>query len=550
MRRPSERFRDRGGPRSPSESEIPAIPLRGTPWRARSEPTPVESFARLDEHDVLEPPPLEVSGTLGLLPLLGVVLVVAAVSAYVGMTFVGRWTAAVPNSAPAETSIAEARSVAITPPRVAAPQVTAPSPAPTSASIEITTAAAAAAATQVPSPAPRADDGEKSGSARTANAASPNRSTIQGVTDTEIRFGLAAPFSGPAKEMGHQLKLGIETAFAAANDSGRIAGRQLKLVTADDGYEPTRTLNAMKELYEKEQVFGFVDNYGSPTALVSVPYALERHAIYFGAFTGANSLRHDPPDRYVFNYRAGYAEEADAVVRYLVKIRRLRPEEIAVLTQQDAYGDAGMDGVAKAIRTLRGGNAAPILRMTYSRNTVNVDDAVALLRKQRTPIKAVVLVATYRPAAKFIEKTRDAYPDMIYATISGVGSTGLADELKLLGSKYADGVIVTQVVPAVDSYASVSLLYKRALAKYFPGEAPDYTSLESYLTANLLIEGLRRAGPQLDTEALVETLEGMRDFDMGLGPRVSFGPAEHQAVHKVWGTQLDPNGQYHPIDLE
>jgi ABC-type branched-subunit amino acid transport system substrate-binding protein len=139
---------------------------------------------------------------------------------------------------------------------------------------------------------------------------------------------------------------------------------------------------------------------------------------------------------------------------------------------------------------------------------------------------------------------------MIYATISGVGSTGLADELKLLGSRYADGVIVTQVVPAVDSYASVSLLYKRALAKYFPGEAPDYTSLESYLTANVLIEALQRAGPQLDTEALVETLEGMRDFDMGLGPRVSFGPAEHQAMHKVWGTQLDQNGQYHAIDLE
>jgi ABC-type branched-subunit amino acid transport system substrate-binding protein len=428
----------------------------------------------------------------------------------------------------------------------AAPPVAPASPDPGSSSIEITTAAAAA---QIPSPVLRADNGEKSSNVRTANAAPLNR-TVQGVTDTEIRFGLAAPFSGPAKEMGHQLKLGIETAFAAANESGRIGGRQLKLVTADDGYEPTRTLNAMKELYEKEQVFGFVDNYGSPTALISVPYALEHHAIYFGAFTGANSLRHDPPDRYVFNYRAGYAEEADAVVRYLVKVRRLRPEEIAVLTQQDAYGDAGMDGVAKAVRALRGGNAAPILRMTYSRNTVNVDDAIALLRRQKTPIKAVVLVATYRPAAKFIEKTRDTYPDMIYATISGVGSTGLADELKLLGSRYADGVIVTQVVPAVDSYASVSLLYKRALAKYFPGEAPDYVSLESYLTANVLIEGLRRAGPQLDTEALVDTLEGMHDLDMGLGPRVTFGPAEHQAVHKVWGTQLDQNGQYHPIDLE
>jgi ABC-type branched-subunit amino acid transport system substrate-binding protein len=361
---------------------------------------------------------------------------------------------------------------------------------------------------------------------------------------------MAAPFAGPAKEMGRQLKLGIETAFAAANDNGGVDGRQLKLVTADDGYEPTRTLNAMKELYEKDQVFGFIDNYGSPTALISIPYALEHRALYFGAFTGANSLRHDPPDRYVFNFRAGYAEEADAIVRYLVKVRRLRPEEIAVLTQQDAYGEAGMDGVTKAMRALRNGNASPILRMTYNRNTVNVDDAVALLRRQKFSIKAVVLVATFRPAAKFIEKTRDIYPEMVYATISGVGSTGLADELKLLGPRFVDGVIVTQVVPAVDSYASVSLVYKRALANYFPGEAPDYVSLESYLTANVLIEGLRRVGPQLDTETLVDRLESLHDFDMGLGPRVNFGPAEHQAVHKVWGTQLDNTGQYHAIDLE
>ncbi|CAL79809.1 putative branched-chain amino acid ABC transporter (substrate-binding protein) [Bradyrhizobium sp. ORS 278] len=373
---------------------------------------------------------------------------------------------------------------------------------------------------------------------------------VQGVTDTEIRFGMAAPFSGPAREMGRQLKLGIELAFAQVNEDGGVHGRQLKLTTADDAYEPTRTLNAMKDLYEQQKVFGFVENYGSPTALISVPYALERHALYFGAFTGAPSLRRDPPDRYVFNYRAGYAEEADAIVRYLVKNRRLRPQDIGVLTQQDAYGDAGWDGVVKAMRGLRGGNAGEIFRMSYNRNTVNVDEAIAQLKRQRPVIKAVVLVATFRAAAKFIEKTRDLYPDMIYATISGVGSTGLAGELMVLGPKYADGVICTQVTPAVDGYASVTLSYKKALAKYFPGEPADYTSLEAYLTANILIEGLRRTGPALDTESLVTNLEAMQNYELGVGSKVSFGPSDHQALHKVWGTQLDKTGQYHAIDLD
>jgi ABC-type branched-subunit amino acid transport system substrate-binding protein len=306
----------------------------------------------------------------------------------------------------------------------------------------------------------------------------------------------------------------------------------------------------MQDLYDRQQVFGFVGNVGTPTAVVALPYALERKTLFFGAFTGAGLLRRDPPDRYVFNYRASYAEETYATVRYLVKMRGLRPDQIAVFAQQDAYGDSGFAGVAKAIRALRGGDERPILRLDYKRNTVDVDDAVARLRAHKKPVKAVVMVSTYRAAAKFIEKTRDLHPAMIYTNVSFVGSTALADELMLLGPRYANGVIVTQVVPPVDSFASAVLKYKTALAKYFPGVAPDYVSLEGYVVGNVLLEGLKRADRQLDTETLVEALETVRDFDMGLGAPISFGPTEHQGTHKVWGTQLNEKGRYQAIDLE
>jgi branched-chain amino acid transport system substrate-binding protein len=372
---------------------------------------------------------------------------------------------------------------------------------------------------------------------------------VRGVTDTEIRFGIAAAFSGSARELGRQMKLGIDAAFGAINAAGGIHGRQLRLVAADDGYEPTRTGDAMKQLFEKDQVFGIVGNVGTPTAAVAIPYALEQRMLFFGAFTGAGLLRRDPPDRYVFNYRASYAEETDVVVRYLVKIRRLKPEQIAVFAQQDSYGDAGFAGVSKAIRALRGGEAGNILRLGYKRNTVDVDEAVAALRLYKGTIKAVVMVPTYRAAARFIEKTRDLFPGMIYTNVSFVGSTALAQELMLLGPRYADGVIVTQVVPPIEGYSSLVLEYKTALGKFFPGEAPDYVSLEGFITASLLAEGVRRAGPQIDTERLVEVLESLRDFDMGVGTPLSFGRAEHQSSHKVWGTQLDQSGRYQPIDL-
>ena len=371
---------------------------------------------------------------------------------------------------------------------------------------------------------------------------------VRGISDNEIRFGMSAPFSGANKELGQNMRLGIEAAFNAANSRGGVNGRQLKLVAADDGYEPTRTADTMKRLYEKDQVFAVVGNVGTPTAAVALPYALDRKMIFFGAFTGAGLLRSDPPDRYVFNYRASYAEETAATVNYLVKVKRLKPSQIAVFAQQDAYGDAGFSGVARAIRAL-GGDENSILRLHYQRNTVDVDDAVDQLRKSRVPIRAVV-VPGYRAAAKFIEKTRDLFPGMIYTSVSFVGSTALANELMLLGKKYASGVIVTQVVPALDGHSSLVLDYKAALAKYFPGEQPDYVSLEGYVAANVLITALRRNGPDLDTEKLVTTLENLRDLDIGLGTPVSFGRSEHQGVHKVWGTQIDENGRYQPIDLQ
>jgi ABC-type branched-subunit amino acid transport system substrate-binding protein len=134
--------------------------------------------------------------------------------------------------------------------------------------------------------------------------------------------------------------------------------------------------------------------------------------------------------------------------------------------------------------------------------------------------------------------------------VSFVGSTALADELMLLGPRYANGVIVTQVVPAVGGYSSAVMEYKNALAKYFPGEAPDYVSLEGYIAAKVLIQAIRQTGPDLNTEKLIDNLEATRNLDLGLGTALNFGRSEHQASHKIWGTAIDENGKYTPLELD
>jgi branched-chain amino acid transport system substrate-binding protein len=374
-------------------------------------------------------------------------------------------------------------------------------------------------------------------------------SNVHGVTDKEIRFGIVVPFTGSAKENGQSYKQGFEVAFSKQNDAGGVNGRLLKLIAADDGFEPTRTLAAVTQLWDKDQVFGFVGCLGTPTADVSVPFALEHRALFYAPFTGGSNVRHDPPDRYVFNYRLSFIEEADAAVRYLLKIRRIRPNQIAAFGENDNLGDQGFAGMAKAYRAA-GLNDSAILRLNYTRNTIDVDDAVNKLRAQKVPIRAVVMTATTRPAAKFIEKTRDLFPGMIYTNMSIAGATALSQELLLLGPRFTENVIVTQSVPAVSGYSSEVLEFKTALQKFFPGTTPDYISLEGFVAANVLIDALKRAGPQIDSEKLVDALESTRNLDLGLGAPVGYSRSDHQALHKVWGTELDQTGKYQAIDLE
>jgi branched-chain amino acid transport system substrate-binding protein len=382
-----------------------------------------------------------------------------------------------------------------------------------------------------------------------ATAPAPAAGAVHGVTDKEIRFGMAIPFSGSGKENAQSYKQGIEVAFSKANDAGGINGRLLKLIAADDGFEPSRTLGVMKTLWDNDQVFGYFGNFGTATAEVAIPFALERRALFFAPYTGSSNARHDPPDRYVFNYRPSFTEEADAAVRYLLKVRKIRPNQIAVFGENDAFGEQGYAGVAKAFRAI-GANDSGILRTTYTRNTIDVDDAVNRLRASKIPIRAVVMTANTRPAAKFIEKTHDLFPGMIYTNMSVSGGTALADELKLLGPRFLENVVMTQVVPAVSGYSSEVLDFKTALAKFSPGSTPDYVALEGFVAANILIDALKRCGPQVESERLVDALESTKNLDLGLGATLSFGRSDHQALHKLWGTQLDENGKFQSIDLE
>jgi ABC-type branched-subunit amino acid transport system substrate-binding protein len=374
--------------------------------------------------------------------------------------------------------------------------------------------------------------------------------TAPGVTATEITLGMSAPFSGPAKELGRGMQIGIETYLKHVNEyGGGIHGRKLKLLALDDGYDPARCVVTMKEMINQRPVFAFVGNVGTPTAEVALPLALEHKRVFFGAFTGGGVLRHDPPDRYVFNYRASYAEETAAIVQHLLTVRGIKPDEIAVFAQQDGYGDAGFSGVAKALRKA-GFDAKRTERVGYARNSMDLDAAVTDLLAHKDQIRAVVMVPTYRPAAAFIKRVRDQGLNPIFTSVSFVDSDALAESLREMGPKYVGDVIVTQVVPYFGSGATAVLEYRERLARYFPAEQPGFVSLEGYIVARVLCAGLEKAGADLTADKLADALETIQGLDLGIGTKISFGPSEHQASHKVWAVTLDDQGQFRNLELD
>jgi branched-chain amino acid transport system substrate-binding protein len=364
-----------------------------------------------------------------------------------------------------------------------------------------------------------------------------------------VRFGMVSPFSGPDKELGRSMKAGVELAFAAANELGGVHGRRLTLVALDDGNEPARTADAMRELIENRQVFAVVGNAGTATAGAALPIALDHKVPFVGALGGGAGLRKDVPDHGVFVYRPGLSEETAAAVRYLVEVRRIDPGEIAFFGQDDDFGEDGWSGAAQQLRTY-GRDPSQAIRTSYRRNTADVDGAVERLRKAGPTLKGVVMVASSRAAARLVEKVLPFAPAAVFTDSSNADSAQLAEELMGSHVPLADNVVVTQVVPLPTSRSSAVMRYRALLEKHALGEVPSALSMEGWVVGTLVVKALEAAGPQADPEKLVAALEGLNGFDIGVGVPLAFSRTDHQASHKVWGTLLDKAGGWRQIDLE
>jgi len=360
---------------------------------------------------------------------------------------------------------------------------------------------------------------------------------------SEIVLGMSTALTGPAAKLGETVRDGVLAGLERANRAGGVGGRHLRLLVLDDGYEPARTAPNMRQLLERDHVLAVVGNVGTPTAVAAIPIANEQKTLFFAPYTGAGSIRKNPPDRYVINYRASYEEEIRAVFTTLLSQGGLQLEDIALFTQKDAYGDAGYAACIAALRPHGLKEERQLLHVRYDRNTLAVEDALAsLLFAPRQP-RVVVMVGSYAPCAKFIKLADAAGFKPVFHNLSFVGSESLAKELGPLASK----VLVTQVVPdPFDTTLPIVCEYRADLQMSASGTSPSFASLEGYLAARILIAALERLPGPPTREGMVTALEALGEFDLGLGEPLELARLNHQACHHVWLTRLQ-DGAFAPL---
>ncbi len=369
----------------------------------------------------------------------------------------------------------------------------------------------------------------------TADDAPPADAPAPGVSAERVLFGQSAAFSGPARALGRNMRLGIEAAFHEANSGGGVHGRRLALVSRDDAYEPEAAIANTFRLIEEDRVFALIGAVGTPTSRSAAPVAAAAGVPYVAPFTGAEFLR-DPKWRNVLNLRASYYQETEKMVARLTE--DLGVTRIAVLYQDDSFGRAGYRGARLALDR-RG--MAPVSIGLYPRNTTAVK--TALLDLWQGDPQAVIMIGAYRPVAALITWARHVGLTPTFLTVSFVGSNALAEELGAAG----EGVYVTQVVPFPSDGDSLPVAgaYLRALAAYDAEAAPGFVSFEGYLAGRLAVAGVAGCGPEVTRDCFLGSLRGREVIDID-GFELRYGDADNQGSDAVFLTRIGPDGAYRP----
>jgi ABC-type branched-subunit amino acid transport system substrate-binding protein len=356
-------------------------------------------------------------------------------------------------------------------------------------------------------------------------------SAQSGVSASTIVIGQSVPLTGTNRALGEEIRNGAIAYFRKSNDAGGVHGRKIEMVSLDDANDVKRAGENTQKLVEEQGVFALFGYASATLSRPALPF-VDRHGVPFvHPFTGADPMR--VFNKHIYNVRSSYADELEKIVEHFVPLGVTR---FGIVYYDDVVGKENFTAVERALK--KRGYAPVAVAAIKDRAKSDIEAAVKDIAKGSPDV--VILTTLFKASADFIKLARKSGLYAQMASNSFPGASPLAKELGDEGS----GVIVATVVPPY-TQASLPIVaeYRAAMDKQFGNKEYSFTSLESYIGAKIVVEGMRRAGPKLTRESFMRGLDSLSNFDVG-GYFVKFSPTNHNGSSFVELSVITKNQQF------
>lgn len=355
-----------------------------------------------------------------------------------------------------------------------------------------------------------------------------------GATANQILIGTSLPQSGLAVAYG-VIAGGEQAYFDYVNAHGGVNGRKLKLVALDDAYDPTRTLANVRNLVQARNVFALVGVLGTDNNLAVQSFLAQQKVPLIMPLTGSSAVIR-PLRKYVFTYEPAYTVEARVLTDYAVKT--LHAQKIAVFYQNDNFGKEGLNATIAEIQKL--GKARYVAATSYS--LLDIDMSAQVQKIQQSGADTVIMFAVPPSAGLFLRAAATTGLQVKYLSTSVGGDPAV---LKALGAA-GNGIYFADWLPDW-ARAKQTALYRSILTTYgTPQTTPIGPVTEGgVVAAQILVEGLKRAGKNLTRDGLVTALESIHNWNGGIASNVSYSATKHDGPEGVYVSESQ-NAQQNP----
>lgn len=344
---------------------------------------------------------------------------------------------------------------------------------------------------------------------------------VRGVTDTEIRIGQWGPQSGPAALWGAVAR-GTGCYFDMINDEGGINGRKIKYFLRDDGYMPPRTKAIVKELVEDKQVFAFASGVGSATGMAVKKYLHKNKVPWVGPAAGSTHWAY-PPTRYLFADYPLYCDEADILINHAVK--NLGKKKVAVFYQNDDYGKLGLIGAELALE-----KHGMKVTAAVSHSPLDTDLSSHCNKLKTSGADCVVMFPGPKQGAIMLMTAAKMGFGPLWMTTSTLSDAPVMYQISK--GLFKDVIFVT-FGELPDSQHPLMKKYKEAHGKFAPNDRWGIFFYAGIIFVEPMVEGLKRAGRDLNPESFVKAMESLKDFQ-GIGPKITYGPDIRQGTRSMF----------------